>query len=154
MESGDKSFLTLIVFAAGLGGGFVSIQQRIHDVSDEELLYLARSWPSVLLIPIYGGIFALILHVIFISGILDGGMFPEYYVCKFDDPPNITNLKDFFKSVLPLSGQDTAKMIFWSFCAGFSERLVPQIIQKIDSQIDKNDENVPQNNKPVDAGDV
>lgn len=61
----ERSFLTLIVFGTGLIGGFVSIQQRIHRVTDGELKHLSESWSGVLLIPIYGGIFAIVLHVIF-----------------------------------------------------------------------------------------
>jgi hypothetical protein len=35
-----------------------------------------------------------------------------------------------FTATYPVAGVDFAKLIFWSFLAGFSERLVPQIISK------------------------
>jgi hypothetical protein len=130
-----RTFLTLIVFGTGLVGGFVSIQQRIHKVSDIELKHLSESWASVLLIPIYGGIFALVIHVIFLSGIVSGDLFPSYSVPGFDSPATLENFHKFFLITLPKSGQDTAKMLFWAFCAGFSERLVPQIIQNVQSKL-------------------
>lgn len=131
----SRTFLTLIVFGTGLIGGFVSIQQRIHKVSDTELNHLSESWASVLLIPIYGGIFALVIHVVFLSEIVTGELFPSYSVPKFDDPTTLTNFHEFFSITLPKTGQDAAKMLFWAFCAGFSERLVPQIIQNVQSKI-------------------
>jgi hypothetical protein len=34
----------------------------------------------------------------------------------------------------PLTGPDLAKLIFWSFVAGFAERFVPQIISNFTSK--------------------
>ena len=137
-ESSSRTFLTLIVFGTGLVGGFVSIQQRIHKVSDDELKHLSESWASVLLIPIYGGIFALVIHVIFLSEIITGQLFPSYSVPPFSNPTTLDDFREFFSTTLPKTGQDTAKMLFWAFCAGFSERLVPQIIQNVQSKISDN----------------
>ncbi len=39
----NKSYISLMVFSCGLIGGFVSIQQRIHKVSNDELEHLAES---------------------------------------------------------------------------------------------------------------
>lgn len=133
----DRPCLTLIVFATGLIGGFVSIQQRIHKVNSNELRYLSQSWSSVLLIPIYGGIFALVLHIAFLSDIISGNLFPKYFLPEFGYPPQLSDFKSFFRATLPVTGQDAAKMLFWAFCAGFSERLVPQIIQNTSKQAKK-----------------
>ena len=57
IATSDRSYLTLLIFATGLVGGFVSIQQRVHKITDLELRHLSESWASILLIPIYGGIF-------------------------------------------------------------------------------------------------
>lgn len=131
----EQSFLTLIVFATGLVGGFVSIQQRIHKINDQELNYLSNSWSNILLIPVYGGIFALVLHIAFLAEIISGNLFPKYVLPEFSKPsPQLSDFKSFFRTILPATGQDTAKMIFWAFCAGFSERLVPQIIQNVHNQ--------------------
>lgn len=143
----DHSYLTLIVFACGLVGGFVSIQQRTHRISNLELRHLSESWAGILLIPIYGGIFALVIHVIFVGGIISGQLFPNYSIPSFAEPASLANFKAFFQNTLPKTGQDTAKMLFWAFCAGFSERLVPQIIQNVQSRLidddDEDDEGAP-----------
>ena len=115
-------------FATGLIGGFVSIQQRIKQVSDEELELLSRSWFQVLLIPVYGGIFALVLYLAFLSHIVQGPLFPAFSLPVFGDPPSTEDMKNLFISTYPATATDFAKLIFWSFVAGFSERFVPQII--------------------------
>ncbi len=144
ISSSDRSYLALLIFATGLIGGFVSIQQRVHKISDLELRHLSESWASILLIPIYGGIFAVIIHILFLAGIVTGSLFPAYSIPKFGDPVQLADFQAFFTHTLPKSGEDTAKMIFWAFVAGFSERLVPQIIQNVQSQlIDQLDGDVP-----------
>lgn len=132
----ERFMLTWIAFICGIIGGFVSIQQRIKHVSNEELSLLCGSWLQILLIPIFGGVFALVLYLIFLSEIVNGGLFPDFYV----PPPPASNVitTDYILSVLkktyPASGQDLAKFLFWSFVAGFSERFVPQIISKVTSE--------------------
>ena len=36
----------------------------------------------------------------------------------------------FFSQTYPATGPDLTKLLFWSFLAGFSERFVPQILDK------------------------
>jgi len=43
-------------------------------------------------------------------------------------------MKTLFTSTYPASGVDFAKLIFWSFIAGFPERLVPQIISNTENK--------------------
>jgi len=120
-----------LCFECGIIGGFVSIQQRLHKVVDEELELLSHSWYAILLIPLYGGIFALLLYVIFLSGLIKGHLFPEFYIPPFYDPPTELDVIRFLGDTVPKSGPDLAKLIFWCFLAGFSERLVPQIIARV-----------------------
>jgi hypothetical protein len=115
-------------FASGLIGGFVSIQQRIKNVGEEELELLSRSWFQILLIPVYGGIFALVLYLTFLSRIIEGPLFPAFSVPVFSVPPSTDDLKNLFATTYPSTGADFGKLIFWCFVAGFSERFVPQII--------------------------
>jgi hypothetical protein len=39
-------------------------------------------------------------------------------------------MQAFFRDTYPASGSDLAKLLFWCFVAGFSERLIPQILGK------------------------
>ena len=68
----DKSFLVIMVFMCGLLGGFVSIQQRLPKITLDEMKVLSSSWVSITLIPINGGIFALILMLMFVGQIVQG----------------------------------------------------------------------------------
>jgi hypothetical protein len=122
---------------AGIMGGFVSIQQRLKKIGNEELTLLAESWFQILLIPIYGGIFSLVLYLLFLSGLLEGTLFPKFAIPGEGLPAaapsglNAANIRNFFMNTYPASGPDLAKLIFWCFLAGFSERFVPQIITNI-----------------------
>lgn len=128
----ERLMLTWLGFLCGIIGGFVSIQQRIKSVSDEELALLTKSWFQVLLVPIFGGVFSLVLYCIFLAEIISGNMFPEFYIPKATNAVPDTNFMiDIFTKTYPLTGQDFAKFLFWSFVAGFSERFVPQIVNNV-----------------------
>ena len=50
----ERLMVSWVCFGCGLLGGFVSIQQRLKKLADEELELLSKSWFQILLIPIYG----------------------------------------------------------------------------------------------------
>lgn len=127
----QRLMISWLVFECGIIGGFVSIQQRLRKIDDEELTLLSESWATILVIPIYGGIFALVLYIIFLAGLIQGHLFPAIYTVKFSSPPTTSDLIAFLSQTYPEQGSDVAKLIFWSFVSGFSERFVPQIIQNI-----------------------
>lgn len=130
-----RLMISWVVFICGIIGGFVSIQQRVKDIKDEELELLCGSWFQILLVPIFGAVFSLILYCIFLAGLLNSDIFPAFYI---PSPPSGVPDNDFIVSVLqktyPLTGRDLAKLIFWSFAAGFTERLVPQIVSNFTSK--------------------
>jgi len=134
---GKRFMVSWACFGCGLIGGFVSIQQRLKQIADEELELLSRSWFQILLIPIYGGIFALVLYLAFLGNIVQGAMFPKFFIPDFAVPPSSDDMKKLFTATYPAGGADFAKLIFWCFLAGFSERLVPQIISKTSSTEDE-----------------
>ena len=131
----SRLMITWVVFVCGIIGGFVSIQQRVKKISDKELQLLSGSWYQILLIPIFGAVFSLVLYSIFLSGLLNSDIFPAF---SFPTPSAMGPDTEYIISVLretyPRSGPDLAKLVFWSFAAGFAERLVPQIISNITSQ--------------------
>ena len=116
-------------FGCGLLGGFVSIQQRLKHLTDDELGLLCSSWFQIVLVPVYGGIFSLVLYAAFLSEIVQGSIFPNFASPPFSEPlPTTEDVKNFFTQTYPATTADFAKVLFWSFVAGFSERLVPQIL--------------------------
>lgn len=139
---GGTTWLILFVFAGGLIGGFVSIQQRMPSIALDELRELADSWLSILLIPVNGGVFAIILMLMFLAGILQGAMFPEFVHPSIDTSSESGVLESFstwLDMTFPKTGPDIAKLFFWSFVAGFSERFVPQIIRKTAQDAEQQD---------------
>ena len=118
---GHKFMVSWACFCTGIIGGFVSVQQRIKKISEEELELLSGSWCQVLLIPVYGGIFALVLYVAFLSRVVEGPLFPVFSIPAFSVPPLADDLKNMFFATYPSTGVDLAKLIFWCFIAGFSE---------------------------------
>ena len=135
---GERLMLTHLAFTCGIIGGFVSIQQRLKTVSDDELALLARSWFQIVLIPIFGGVFALVLYCLFLSGIISGHIFPQF---TMPDPPaggpDTQFMIDVLMKTYPSTGPDVAKLLFWSFVAGFSERFVPQIGTRVSSSVEE-----------------
>ena len=71
----------LTVALAGIVGGCVSMLQRIQAApTDGDALFnlaaLTNGWRGILLSPLYGGIFACLLFILFAAGILNGSVFP------------------------------------------------------------------------------
>jgi len=137
-------------FQCGIVGGFVSIQQRLKTVSDEELVYLSQSWAAILVVPVFGGVFALVLYVLFLAGIIEGSLFPKMAIPEFgaDGLRTSAELRRFFLETYPNSGSDFAKLTFWCFVAGFSERFVPQIIQRVGERAEQDVSVSPPGNAP------
>jgi hypothetical protein len=133
---GKRFMLSWACFGCGLVGGFVSIQQRIKNFGDEELELLSSSWYQILLVPVYGGIFSLVLYLGFLSKIVEGPLFPHFVGPVFSPIPTTQEVAAFFSQTYPASGADLTKLLFWSFVAGFSERFVPQILDKVQTKDD------------------
>jgi hypothetical protein len=126
-----RSFLVLIIFAVGLIGGFVSLQQRLPKTSTGDLKRLSATWFAILLVPINGGIFAIVLHLAFLGKIVQGDVFPSYLPSHDALPGSgAAAVSDWLKNVAPANATELGKLLFWAFVAGFSERLVPQILQQ------------------------
>lgn len=67
---------------AGIVGGCVSMLQRIQSAPSEgdalfNLASLTNGWRGLSLSPLYGGIFASLLFILFAAGVLEGSVFPK-----------------------------------------------------------------------------
>ena len=126
-----KSILTPVaVLFVGFVGGFVGLQRRLKTLPAEDLTLLANSWVCIALSPIAGAILAVLVYLLFISGLLAGNMFPTFV------PDNhcgtIQGLKAIFEVHCP-AASDYAKVLFWSFVAGFSEKFATNVIGQFES---------------------
>lgn len=138
----QRLMVSWLCLECGIVGGFVSVQQRLGKIKNDELAMLSESWAAILVIPIYGGIFALLLYVMFLAELVQGNLFPTFYVPAFSDPPQTSDLVTFLRETYPKQGADFAKLILWSFVAGFSERFVPQIISSVASDSSRGSDKV------------
>ncbi len=131
-----------MVLLTGIIGGFISLQKRLKTLGHDDLLLLARSWVYVVLSPLVGGILALLLYVLFISGLVEGDLFPTFVPDVVDptaDAASAGSLMDLF-AIHAQDHQDYAKLLFWCFLAGYSEEFVTNIISRFESaQSEKSD---------------
>lgn len=71
--------------------------------------------------------FACVLYLIFMGGLLRGGLFPEFRGAG----TMFRDVESFVLLVHPASNADFAKLMVWSFIAGFSEKFVPNLISQL-----------------------
>ena len=119
------------VLFVGFVGGFVGLQRRLKTLPAEDLTLLANSWVSIALSPIAGAILAELVYLLFISGLLAGNMFPAFV------PDNRSGIIQGLRAVFEVhcvAASDYAKVLFWSFVAGFSEKFVTNIISQFESR--------------------
>ncbi len=125
----QRLMISHLAFSCGIIGGFVSMQQRLKNIGQEELRLLAQSWFQIVLVPIFGGVFAVVLYCMFLSGIVAGDLFPKFSMPTAPKTgPDATFMQAILTQTYPLTGADLAKFLFWSFVAGFSERFVLRFV--------------------------
>jgi hypothetical protein len=115
------SMLMLVAFS-GAVGGFVSLQRRIQTIPSDgdplvSIFELENGMFSLYLSPVSGTIFALFLLFAFQGELLAGGVFPKITAVSVAGP-------------LQWDAQ-LAKLLIWSFIAGFAERFVPDTIERL-----------------------
>ena len=76
-------------------------------------------------------VFAFVLYMIFIAGLISGDMFPRFVRTTLETGGQYQNMKEFATKVDPESYKDVAKILVWSFIAGYSEKFVPNLISQI-----------------------
>ncbi|HEX6374010.1 MAG TPA: hypothetical protein VF006_34090 [Longimicrobium sp.] len=118
----------IVTLGCGVLGGFISLQRRLKTLSIKDLELLDESWYYTLLSPLTGGFLAVVLYMIFISGLLAGDLFPAFTLDPTDTAtPGTVVFRDIIQ-VRANTVQDYAKLLVWSFIAGYSEKFVINII--------------------------
>lgn len=121
----------LPVLFVGAMGGLLSMQQRYQSISREgdpidNISELTQGWSRLFLPAISGAIFAGLLYMMVIGGLLQGDLFPA--IPKATENPEGVGLLDLLQHGRPDSSSSYAKLIIWSFLAGFAERFVPDTL--------------------------
>lgn len=121
----DTHFLFASVVFAGFMGGAISTVRKLQSINlsgnaDLNLLELERGRGSIAVSPFLGAAFAVVLLYIFVAGMLKGSLFPD-----FNGTPNSLFACDLANCA------DRAKLLIWSFIAGFAEQFVPDRLDDI-----------------------
>jgi hypothetical protein len=118
--------MAILIVGAGVLGGLTSTLRRIQQTkysgnADVALARLDHSNMSIYVSPVLGGVFSLLLFFLFAGGLIKGTIFPEVTLEIIKYVPNSP----------PIEGVNLAKLLVWSFIAGFAEKLVPDRLQRI-----------------------
>ncbi len=140
MHHSNGATIVATVISAGILGSFVSALRRLYaskgmvleiyieQIGKNKLYLVAYS----LIPPVIGAISAIFLYLVFAAGLLQGSMFPVFScdsaTCKCNE------FSTFVTGWSPKAAEDYAKAIVYGFLAGFSERFVPHVIEKISGQ--------------------
>lgn len=132
--------IMIAVIVAGAGGGFVSSLRRLYSFQDifprREYVQLFRKMNFYVvaysLVPaVVGMIGAVIVYLIFAAGLLKGDLFPEFHCAAGQ---TCADFHGFVSNWAPEGPAANAKAIVWGFIAGFSERFVPDILNRLGNE--------------------
>jgi len=130
VESNTFSLIVFVFFAGALGG-ITNTYMRLKNMPLEALkqndLSKLIAISQVYATPMVAGTFAIVAHVLFASGMLEGALFPNFA----EGSTHYDNLNAMFDSYKPQTYADAAKMIVWGFIAGFSEKMIPNILDRM-----------------------
>jgi len=123
---GGPGRVGVLVFLIGNIGGYVSVHRGLAELSDAEIVELSASWWGIVAPPFIGGVLALALYLLFLSNILAGDLFPRFIPDKLA-AKGVESLAD--QHAVGMA--DYAKLLFWSFVAGFNQKYVVDIINSV-----------------------
>lgn len=125
--SGLAGRLGVLVFLIGNIGGYVSVHRSLGTLSDTEVIELSSSWWPIIVPSFVGGVLALALYLLFLSNIVAGDLFPSFVA--MDKNAEVSLEMMYQHRGVELS--DYAKLLFWSFVAGFNQKYVVDIIESV-----------------------
>lgn len=138
-----------IPFLVGAFGGFVGIQKRLKELPEEDLQLLANSVIYTVLSPVVGGILAMVLYMLFVGKLVSGGLFPEFELDTLVGGTSDPLLFQFRKILhTHTSVEGDAKLVVWSFIAGYSEKFVVNILGRLERDTDKDAKNSADESNP------
>jgi hypothetical protein len=143
-ESDFPGATIVVCMFSGAMGGLISMQQRFQSLSNEgdqihNVTQLVYGKLGIWVSAITGAISAVVLLLIFAAGLLQGDLFPQMREISNPDPilgsvKEPFSFLDFFRQAGPGSINNFAKLVVWSFIAGFAERFVPDTLSRFVSR--------------------
>lgn len=126
--SGAEEYpLSWFIIIAAILGSLVNEPFRQGEPHQYTYGWIAAyiSWKSAVSV-----VFAFLLYLMAIGGLIGGDMFPHFVQAKLADGVH-WSMTNFVTAVKPESYKDVAKILVWSFIAGYSEKFVPNLIGQI-----------------------
>lgn len=80
---------------------------------------------QILFSPIIGGVFAALFYLGAAADLIAGEMFPKFAPGDYED------FRCYINTIQPQKLSDTSKLLFWCFVAGFSERFMPNYLDRL-----------------------
>ena len=126
------------VFLVGTLGGFVSALRRLyafHRIFPSGFFFRWLKNASAYLVvyslipPVVGGVAAVALYVLFSSQMVTGDLFPTFACAS--GTGTCDTFPGFVANWQPAAAREYGKVLVWGFIAGFSERFVPDILNRL-----------------------
>ena len=146
VKHNNIDFLLLLFFSGALGG-VISTYIRVKSLplmDKEEAVTRMLAVLQIYITPIIAGIFGFLLYLLFASGLLTGALFPEF--SGLENP--FETAQSMIEQTKVKTNLDGIKALVWSFIAGFSEKMVPNILDKIAKDSEKKEIKNPIHRKP------
>ncbi|MBV9848421.1 MAG: hypothetical protein JO250_01920 [Armatimonadetes bacterium] len=117
------------VMLTGATGGLVSMLRRLQCLSTtctpvHDTIQFDAGQPSLWLSALYGAIFAKILTLVFMGHMLNT-------LIGVPDAGTTSLFPNFLSGFQPAGPGEFAKLMVWSFIAGFAEKFVPDVLDRI-----------------------
>ncbi len=125
----------LFVAVAALVGS--AVNQPFRD----DPLQAEQGWPWLYVVwkGAVAVAFAALLYLLLMGQLVSGGLFPAF---RGGDSA-YCGVSSFVSGVNPATNADFAKLLAWSFVAGFSEKLVPNLIARMETGAGHRDDSSP-----------
>lgn len=140
---GDVSFV-LLLFMSGALGGVMTTYMRLRAMPTNEEMVKNDLTNTLAIIQVYvspaiASVFGFVLYGLFLSDMLQGSLFPKFVGTDIA----FNGVVSLFTDVKPASQLDAVKSLLWAFLAGFSERLVPNILDRLATEAEASKGNPP-----------
>ncbi len=136
---GTKSYYVLTALSAGWMGAAFSMLLRLRstlDKSDIEELKVISRYSYILTRVIVGMGASLIFYYFMEAGLLGGTFLPSFPAITYPGLTEVVCSEESIKSVklMQMDEKSLALLIIWSFIAGFSEQMVPNVLKSTEQQ--------------------